>query len=69
VSVRDKLRLAAESCPWSDTSTPNRPDRIAKVVSKCRWVSEICCCFGVLYLGEVSSESCPLILLMGENLF
>jgi hypothetical protein len=33
------------------------------------WVSEICCCFGVLYLGEVSSETCPLLILMGENLF
>src|SRR6266480_5397078 len=67
--VGEELRLAAEKLPPGATRVrPIVGGRVPNVVSKFRWVSAICCCFGVLYFGEVSSESCALLLLMGKNL-
>jgi hypothetical protein len=58
-----------EAAPAATRARPIAPGRVASVASKSRWISGFCCCFGVLYVGEVSGESCPLLLLMGKNSF
>src|ERR1700732_972218 len=58
-----------EAAPAATRARPIAPGRVANLVSKPRWISGFCCCFGVLYVGEVSGESCPLLLLMGKNSF
>jgi hypothetical protein len=58
-----------EAALGATRARPIAPGRVANLVSKLRWISGFCCCFSVLYAGEVSGESCPLLLLMGKNSF
>jgi hypothetical protein len=70
VSVGDEVAASRrEAAPGATRVRPIARSRVAKVVSKFRRITEIYCCFGGLYGGEVSGESCPLLLLMGKNLF
>jgi|ERR1700730_1994878 len=54
-----KVRIVCKSISASATRVrPIAGDRVANVVSRLRWISGFCCCFGVPYVGEVSGESC-----------
>jgi hypothetical protein len=63
---RVEVGPSAPRNPWSHTSSksPVAEPRVSSASSdKSRRSAEV----GVSYLGEVSTENCPLLLLMGKN--